>query len=159
MLLYDIVSSLFAVIFAFKKSEIPPSTLSWCPVKSQKWGWGHCDPCFMGKAQKWGFSCFSEQILAKFVLCAIYFDESHVPSHLSKPPGVTTTQIHILITKMTKTLDFDDFWQFSLFLTSVMTSVTVTSCTSIVRGDPSCTQFISVACFTNLGGGHSDTPW
>ena len=31
---YEIVSSHFAV----KKSEIPPSTGSWCPVKSRRWG-------------------------------------------------------------------------------------------------------------------------
>ncbi len=31
----------------------------------------------MGKAQKLGFSCFIEQILAKLKFYAIYFDESH----------------------------------------------------------------------------------
>ena len=31
----------------------------------------------MGKAQKLGFLWFSEQILPKFVLYAIYVDESH----------------------------------------------------------------------------------
>ncbi len=53
---------------------------SGCPVESQRYGgvFATQPVLFNGKAQKLGFSCFnSEQILAKFVLYAIYCDESH----------------------------------------------------------------------------------
>ncbi len=52
----------------------------------------------IGKAQKWGFSCFSERILAKFVLCKINFDEiyaqmyshtyhNHISTHFGHTNG------------------------------------------------------------------------
>ena len=49
-------------------------------VPSKVEGGDHCDSaCTLQywKIQKLDFSCFIEEILAKFVLYAIYFDESH----------------------------------------------------------------------------------
>ena len=50
-----------------------------CPSKVEGAGVGSLRPNLyfsMGKAQKLGFPCFSEQTLAMFVLYAIYFDKS-----------------------------------------------------------------------------------
>ncbi len=76
---------------------------------------------FNGKSTKMRFSCFVEQILAKFVPYAIYFDEIYEIFMLSilmprcTLTSITTTKLHILVTKMEKTLDFADFWQFRYF--------------------------------------------
>ena len=55
--------------FCCKKSEVPPSTGSWFPVKIPS--------VYLSMGKKMRFSCFNEQVLATFVLYAVYFDNSH----------------------------------------------------------------------------------
>ncbi len=50
---YDIVFFILCGHFGEKK-KVPPSTGSWCPVKSRRGGGGHCDPActYNGKSTK-----------------------------------------------------------------------------------------------------------
>ena len=94
---------------------------------------------FNGKSTKMRFSCFSEQMLAKFFLNAIYFDENHayvLPTPLAQPHRYTSQ-------KWRKPLILMIFVIFDM--TSVMTSQ---SChtwdigaylVSMVRGNPELT--------------------
>ena len=82
---------------------------SGCPVKSRKEGGGrHCDPAFTynGKSTKMRFSCCSSKYMQSLYLMLFILMKA-MPG--CTPTPITATKLHILVTKITKTLDFDDF--------------------------------------------------
>ena len=82
-ILPNIVSSSFAVILAGKHQRYHLQQGHGVPSKVEGGGGGHCDPACtfqLGKAQKLGFSCFSEQIPAK-IFCT-HFDHKNSENSL-----------------------------------------------------------------------------